>query len=123
EPRAEGFLRARLWREWRFLSGQRPGRGLVTLYDEDFPEFTSTDLWADLQSASAEDPRQLQRVSALLATGYLEGRTREFSTPLTRIEAGRSIRFEDEDIPWREAPARWELLPEVPRRHELEEAW
>jgi hypothetical protein len=123
ERQSEAFLRARIWREWQFLTGQRPGRGLNSLYDEDFPAFTSTDFWADLQAASPDEPRQHQTLSALLATAYLEGRTREHSTPVSRVEASATISFEDHDIPWREARAHWALLPEVPRRHELEDSW
>ncbi|MCA1645046.1 MAG: hypothetical protein LC797_06095 [Chloroflexi bacterium] len=41
----------------------------------------------------------------------------------TRVEGRRTIDFEDVDLPWREAPARWALLPEVPRRHQLEASW
>ena len=66
ERQAEAFLRARAWREWNFLSGQRPGRGLITLYDQDFPSFTSTDLWNDLQAASPEEPGQHQAQPAEL---------------------------------------------------------
>jgi hypothetical protein len=39
------------------------------------------------------------------------------------VEASATLAFEDEDVPWREAPARWPLIDEVPRRHELETAW
>jgi hypothetical protein len=31
--------------------------------------------------------------------------------------------FEDRELVWREAPARWALTSGVPRRHELEDAW
>ena len=115
ECQAEAFLRARAWREWNFLSGQRPGRGLITLYDQDFPSFTSTDLWNDLQAASPEEPGQHQALSSLLAAANLEGRTRDFAVKVAGIQARATIPFEDKDIPWREAPARWALLPEVPR--------
>src|SRR5690348_9603006 len=54
EAQAEAFLRARAWREWQFLSGQRPGRGLLSLYEEDFKDVTSIDLWADLQAAAPD---------------------------------------------------------------------
>jgi len=123
ERQTEAFLRARTWREWSFLSGQRPGRGLITLYDQDFPSFTSTDLWADLQAASSVEPRQYQALSSLLAAANLEGRTRDFAVKVSGVQARATIPFEDHDIAWREAPARWALLPEVPRRHELEENW
>ena len=118
-----GLLRARAWREWNFLSGQRPGRGLITLYDQDFPSFTSTDLWADLQAAASEDPHQHLALSSLLAAANLEGRTRDFAVKVAGVQARATVPFEDKEIPWREAPARWALLPEVPRRHELEESW
>ena len=123
ESQAETFLRARLWREWQFLSAFRPGRGLVTLYEEDFPDLTSLDLWADLQATTSEDPRQHRALSSLLASAHLEGRTRDFPIAVTRVTAGQQILFEDREIPFRNAPAHWELIAEVPRRHELEDAW
>ena len=122
EAQAEGFARARAWREFQFRSGNRPGRGLVSLCDEDFPDFTSRDLWADLQAATPEDVRQHTRLSALLASAYLEAHTREFATRVTRIEATAQVSFEDQDLPWRQVAARWPLLLDVPRRHELQEA-
>jgi len=123
ESLAEAFVRARAWREHQFVTGFRPGRGLVSLYESDFPDFTSTDLWADLQAATPEDPRQLTRLSAVLAGANVEGHTREFSTPITRVEAGASVMLDEESLAWREAPARWPLVGDVPRRHALEEAW
>jgi hypothetical protein len=123
ETQAEAFLRARAWREHQFVSGRRPGRGLVSLYDTDFPNLTSTDLWADLQAATPEDPRQLPRLSAILAAAHLEGLTRDFAVRTTRLEAEATVVFEDETLPWREAAARWPLVLDVPRRHELEEGW
>src|SRR5262245_35124614 len=80
EQQAEAYCRARAWREWQYQSGQRPGRGLVTLYDEDFPDFTSADLFADLQGADAEDPKRQRGLTTLLASASLEGRTREFAS-------------------------------------------
>ena len=121
EQQAEAFVRARAWREFSYQTGRRPGRGLVSLYEEDFPDFTSTDLWADLQAATPEDPRQHRALSALLAAANLEGRTRDFAIRATRIHATASVLFEEEDLPWRAVPARWALLAEVPRRHELED--
>jgi hypothetical protein len=123
ERQAEAFLRARAWREWNFLSGRRPGRGLITLYEQDFPSFTSTDLWADLQAASPEEPHQHLALSSLLAAANLEGRTRDFAVKVAGVQARATIPFEDTEIAWREAPARWALLPEVSRRHALEESW
>jgi hypothetical protein len=123
EPRAEAFLQSRQRREYQFLTGFRPGRGLVGLYDDDFPEFTSTDFWADFQAATPDDPRQHTRLSALLGSAYLEGRTREFAVGVTRVFAGATVPIEGQDLPWREAPARWPLIGEVSRRHELEDAW
>jgi len=123
ERQAEGFAQARAWREWIFLAGLRPGRGLVKLYDEDFPNFTSTDYWADLQAVTSVDPRQHRALSALLATAELEGRTRQYATQATRVEGRHTVEFADAELPWREAPARWALLSEVPRRHALEDSW
>ncbi len=123
EAQAEAFMRARAWREHQFLSRNRPGRGLNSLYLEDFPDFTSTDFWADLQAASFEDQRQQTRLSALLASANLEGRTLAFATAATRVEATATVTFEGDEIPWYEAPARWSRLADVPRRHALEEAW
>jgi hypothetical protein len=123
ETQAEAFLQARAWREHQFRSGLRPGRGLVSLYDTDFPDFTSNDLWDDLQAATPEDPRQLSRLSALLAAAHLEGTTREFAVRVSRVEVEATVVFEDETLPWREASARWPLLLDVPRRHALEDAW
>jgi hypothetical protein len=123
ETQAEAFLQARAWREHQFRIGNRPGRGLVSLYETDFPDLTSHDLWADLQDATPDDPRQLTRLSALLAAAHLEGVTRDFAVRVTRVEAEATLVFEDETLPWREAPAHWPLLLDVPRRHELEDAW
>jgi hypothetical protein len=123
EPQAAAFIGARAWREWQFLSGQRPGRGLLKLYEEDFPSFTSSDLWADLQAASPEAPHQHEALASLLANANLEGRTRDFAVKAANFEARASVDFEDHAIPWRETPARWALTPEVPRRHELEDGW
>src|ERR1700676_834454 len=110
ERQAEAFLRARAWREWNYLSGQRPGRGLITLYDQDFPSFTSTDLWNDLQAAATEDPRQHLALSGWLAAANLEGATRDLAVKVAGIQARAPIPFEDTEILWREAPARWAQL-------------
>jgi len=123
ERQAEAFVQARAWLEWSFLAGVRPGRGLGKLYEEDFPDFTSTDYWADLQAVTAVEPRQVRALSSLLAAAELEGRTRELAMQATRVEGRSTVDFENTDLPWREAPARWALLPEVPRRHELEDSW
>ena len=123
EQQAEAFVRARAWREYSYQTGRRPGRGLVSLYEEDFPDFTSTDLWADLQAATAEDPRQHRALSALVAAANLESHTRDFAVRATRIQTGASVRFEEDDVPWRVAPGRWPLIAEVTRRHELEDGW
>lgn len=123
ERQAEGFAQGRAWREWSFLAGLRPGRGLVKLYEEDFPSFTSTDFWADLQALTSMDPRQHRALGSLLAAAELEGRTLEYAAQVTRAEGRVTVDFEDRDLAWREAPARWAVLPEVPRRHQLEESW
>lgn len=106
-----------------YLSGQRPGRGLVTLYEQDFPELLSTDLWADLQATTPEDPRQLQRLSEVLASASIEGRTRDLVIQLTRAQVAAEVTFDDERIPWRDVPARWPLIGAVPRRHALVDDW
>lgn len=123
ERQVEAFVRARAWRELNFQAGRRPGRGLVSLYDEDFQDFTSRDLWADLQAATPEDPCQHHALSAVLAGAYLEGRTRELAVQASRAWARAGVAFEDRDLGWRSVPGRWPLIAEVPRRHELEEAW
>src|SRR5205085_1704391 len=81
------------------------------------------DYWADLQAAASEDPREHRALSSLLASAHLEGRTREHPVALTRVIASRQITFEDREIAFREGPAHWQLMHEVPRRHELEDAW
>jgi hypothetical protein len=123
ETLAEAYLRARAWREHQFLTNRRPGRGLVSLYETDFPDVTSTDLWADLQAATPEDPRQLTRLSALLASANLEGHTRDFAVRATRVQASASVTLDEESLAWRRTPARWALIGDVPRRHALEDAW
>ena len=92
EQQAEAFVRARAWREYSYQTGRRPGRGLVSLYEEDFPDFTSTNLWADLQAATAEDPRQHRALSALVAAANLESHTRDFAVRATRIQTSASVR-------------------------------
>lgn len=123
ERQAEAFMQARAWREWLYQSGQRPGRTLATLYDEDFADFTSTDLFNDVQDAASEEPKRQRALTALLAAASLEGRTREYASNAAGIPIRSTVRFEDEDIVWREVPARWPVLGDVPRRHELAEAW
>jgi hypothetical protein len=123
ESVAEAFVRARTWREHQFLSDRRPGRGLVSLYETDFPDFTSTDFWADLQASTAEDVRQHTRLSALLAAANLEGHTRDFAVQATRVQSGATVTLDEASLAWRLAPARWPLVGDVPRRHALEDAW
>jgi hypothetical protein len=122
ERQAEAFVEARAWREWQYQAGLRPGRGLVTLYDE-FPDVTSTELWADLQDAAIEDPSHKRALSALLAAANLEGRTRELASASAGFVVRTTVEFEQEHIAWREVPARWPLLGDVPRRHALAEHW
>jgi hypothetical protein len=123
ERQAEAFVRARSWREWQFLSRGRPGRGLVDLYDTDFPDFLSKDLYADLLDAQIEDERRKRRLVDLLARANLEGRTREYAIRATRLEASSTLTFEQETLAWAEAPIRWCRIAEVSRRHELESTW
>src|SRR5438067_1324151 len=59
----------------------------------------------------------------LAATANLESHTRDFAVRATRIQTGASVRFEEDDVPWRVAPGRWPLVAEVTRRHELEDGW
>jgi hypothetical protein len=122
EPLAEAFLKARVWREWQYRSGQRPGRSLITLYEEDFPDFTSKDLFDDLRAVD-DEPRRQRALSGLLAAACLEGRTLDQATKAAGLAVRTSLTFEDEEIVWREAPARWPLIGDVPRRHELADAW
>ena len=123
ERQAEAFVQARAWREWQFQAGLRPGRGLRSLYTEDFPDFTSRDLYFDLQDATDTDPRRKQGLVGLLAAAHLEGTTVEQAARLGGLQARTTLEFEDRELAWREASARWPLLGEVPRRHELAEAW
>ncbi|MDQ3811749.1 MAG: hypothetical protein M3336_15820 [Chloroflexota bacterium] len=123
ERQAEAFLLARARREWHYQSGARPGRGLFGLYQEDFPSFTSTELWADLQLATVEEPRHKRVLSGLLAAAHLEGRTREHAARAAGFSVRTTLRFEEQDLVWREAPARWPRMADVPRRHALYEAW
>jgi hypothetical protein len=120
---AEAFVRARAWREHQFVTDRRPGRGLISLYETDFPDLTSTDLWADLQAATPDDPRQHTRLSAMLAMANLEGHTRDFAVQVSRIEVGATVTLDESEIPWREAASRWPLVGDVPRRHALEDQW
>jgi len=123
EQRAEAFCRARGWREWQYLAGLRPGRGLVSLYRDDFPDFTSTDLLLEVRNADADDPRRQRVLSGLLTSAYLEGRTRQFASDSTRFLATHRVEWEGQEIAWREAPAHWTEIAEVSRRHALAEAW
>lgn len=123
ERRAETFAQARAWREWQFQAGLRPGRGLLGLYDEDFPDLTSRDLYLDLQDATDVDPRRKARLGSFLASAHLEGTTRELAARVGGFCGRGTISFEDEDLSWRLAPARWATITEVPRRHALAEAW
>ena len=79
ERQAEAFSRAHSWREYQFEAGVRPGRGLRTLYDDDFRALASTDLFLDLQAASDAQPAQLRRLTHLLACANLEANTRDFA--------------------------------------------
>src|SRR5262245_42941987 len=94
EQQVEAFCRARAWREWQYQAGLRPGRSLVTLYDDDFPDFTSTDLFLDLRAAEADDPKRHRALTMLLASGYLEGRTRELASKVTSLQARMQVEFE-----------------------------
>ncbi|MBV9169859.1 MAG: hypothetical protein JOZ81_07225, partial [Chloroflexi bacterium] len=123
ERQAEAFRRSRAWREYQFQSGRRPGRGLLTLYDEDFADFTSTDFFLDLQAANEVEPRQLGVLTELLASAYVEGNTRERAARAGGLEARTSITFEDDELAWRTAPRLWTNIELVPRRHELAEIW
>src|SRR5215207_2681933 len=123
ERQVEGFCRARGWREWQYLAGLRLGRSLVTLYEEDFPDFTSTDLFLDLRAADTDDPRRLRSLSALLASAYFEGRTRELASKSAGFQVRSEVEFEGQLIPWREVPGQWARIAEVSRRHALADAW
>ncbi|MBV9543713.1 MAG: hypothetical protein JOY61_04990, partial [Chloroflexi bacterium] len=123
ERQAEAFRRSRAWREYHFQSGRRPGRGLLSLYDEDFADFTSTDFFLDLQAANEVEPRQLGVLTELLASAYVEGNTRERAARAGGLEARTSITFEDDELAWRTAPRLWTNIELVPRRHELAEIW
>jgi hypothetical protein len=123
ERPAEAFSRSRAWREYQFQVGLRPGRGLLTLYDEDFADFTSTDFYLDVQGANDVQPRQLAAVVELLASAYIEGNTRERAARAGGLEARSRVSFEEHELGWREAPASWTNIEQVPRRHELAETW
>jgi hypothetical protein len=123
ERRAEAFVHARARNEWLYQSGQRPGRGLLKLYDEDFPELTSRELWADVQDTSDLEPRRKQALCRLLAAAHVEGTTRDLAARAAGLAARTELVVDDQTLAWREAPARWPLIGDVPRRHALAEAW
>jgi hypothetical protein len=123
ERQAEAFARARGWAEWQYIIGERPGRSLAKLYSEDFPDFTSLDLFIDLSQAPIEDADRKRALTALLANVHLEGLTRDISAKVSRGVATATVSFEDADLSWRAAPDRWTLLGDVPRRHAMYESW
>lgn len=125
EQRAEAFARARALREWQHQAGLRADRGLSALYEEDFPELTSLELYADLRGSAFEDARRKQALERFLAAALLEGRTRHLSEQAARFTAGATAHRPDteEEIPWRSAPVRWTLLAGALPRHAVQEGW
>lgn len=123
ERQAEAYVQARSWHRWQDLAGLRSGVSLAELYDEDFPDFTSVELFADVQGAQIEDPRQQRSLLALLAGAMLEGRTVDSAEKASAFAARAPVDLGDDRVSWRAAPARWARLPETPRRHQLQEAW
>jgi hypothetical protein len=119
ERQAEAFARARALRDWRYLAGSRPGLDLAPLYEEDFPTFTSTELYGDLHEVSVEDGKQKQSLQAFLAAAHLEGRTRDFAERAARLETRTLVQHASEEIPWRSVQARWMVQPEAALRHAL----
>ncbi|MBI2756291.1 MAG: hypothetical protein HYX52_06245 [Chloroflexi bacterium] len=124
EATAEAFLKARTGRAWAFATGAAPGRSLRTLYERDFPDFLSRDLWDDLADAPIEEPRRKQRLQALLLSAQVEGRTAEAAARASRLESSATIILEEQrEAPWRSAPFRWSRENAASERHTLEHAW
>jgi len=123
ERQAEAFVRARGWHQWQHLAGLRAGLSLSSLYTEDFPDFTSIELFADLQGAQIEDPGQQRSLVGLLAGAFLEGRSVGAAERAAAFAARATLDLGDEHLLWRAAPPRWATVPETPLRHGLQEAW
>jgi hypothetical protein len=123
ERQAEGLLRQRAWRQLQVLAGHWPTPDLATLYDEDFPNFTSFDYVADLRGVDAEDPRNHRHLVGLAASALLEGRTVPFAEQAASFQATTLITLPEAEVRWRLAPERWRTLEEVGPRHELQDGW
>ncbi len=123
ERQAEAFVRARSARRWRHAVGEAPTLGLGSLYEQDFPSFTSHELYADLLDAPIEDANQRRRLQALLAGALLEGRTRDLAGRAARLTATLTVEREPQELSWRGAPMAWTLAADVSTRHAIQESW
>ncbi len=123
EQQAEAFARARALRTWRHVAGERPSLGLGSLYEQDFPSFTSLELYADLLEAPIEDANRKRTLHGFLASPLLEGRTHDLAGRVARLTATLAVEREPEELTWRGARVAWTLAPEVSTRHAIHESW
>ncbi len=123
EQQVDAFARARARRGWEHATGLRRDLGLATLYEYDFPSFTSFELYADLHEASIEDAQRKAFLQELLTAALLEGHTRDRAERAARFQTTATLPAEKEAVGWRAAPARWSAAADVSTRHRLEAGW